>query len=238
METQLPTTAETKYVAYYRVSTSKQGESGLGLAAQQNAVNQCVRDPQLILASFTEIESGKKNNRQELEKAISYANAQSARLIIAKLDRLSRDQAFIHTLRNTGVDFICADMPDANTLTIGVFAAVGQHERETISKRTKEALHAKKLREPNWKPGTPANLTDEARMASLDTRRRNAQQNVNNRRAAALVRSLRERKDEAGNAPTWREIAEELNRHGFKTSRGGSFQATQAMRLFKPAIED
>ncbi|MFD1753566.1 recombinase family protein [Rufibacter sediminis] len=222
-----------QYVAYYRVSTAKQGESGLGIAAQENMVRNFTKCQDCIIASFIEVESGKKDQRPELERAITYAKTHQARLVIAKLDRLSRSAAFIYALRDTGVDFVCADMPEANALTIGIFAAMAQHERETISKRTREALQAKKALEPDWKPGTPTNLTEEARITSLETRKKKAKENENNRRAAAMVRSLRQRKDKDGNTPTWREIANELNRNGFKTSRGGSFQATQAMRLYR-----
>ncbi|GGK89570.1 recombinase family protein [Rufibacter glacialis] len=243
METQLAITPETKYVAYYRVSTTKQGESGLGLAAQQSAVKHCVKDPERILASFTEIESGKRNKRPQLAQAIAYAKKCRAVLVIAKLDRLSRNAAFIFMLQETGVDFMCADMPQANTLTIGIFAVLAQNERETISKRTREALQAKKAMDPDWKPGTPANLTQQGREASLATRRRDAQENENNRRAAAYIKQLRDNlvavTDENGKPTgekrqrTWREIAAQLNQDTYRTSKGGLFQATQVMRLYQ-----
>jgi len=131
-----------KYVAYYRVSTKKQGESGLGLEAQRTAVqrftNNCTN---CIVAEFTDIESGKNDDRTQLKQAIEAAKKHEAQLLIAKLDRLSRNAAFIFTLRDSQVDFICADMPNANRVTIGIMAVLAQDERERISQRTKAALH-------------------------------------------------------------------------------------------------
>lgn len=135
------------FVAYYRVSTAKQGRSGLGLAAQQAAVTAYLNGGVWSLAaSFTEIESGKRNDRPELAKAMARCRLTGARLVIAKLDRLSRDAAFLIGLQNAGVDFVAADIPDANRLTVGVLAVVAQEEREAISRRTKEALAAAKAR--------------------------------------------------------------------------------------------
>jgi DNA invertase Pin-like site-specific DNA recombinase len=119
-----------KYVAYYRVSTQKQGNSGLGLDSQRQQVQSFVNCTTCIIAEYTEIESGKNNNREQLLAAIATAKKEGAKLVIAKLDRLSRNANFIFTLRDSGVDFVCADMPDANTLTIGIFAVMAQHERE------------------------------------------------------------------------------------------------------------
>ena len=130
-----------KAVAYYRVSTPAQGRSGLGLEAQKAAVAELARQRDLILlAEFTEIESGKVNTRPTLAQAMHHARITNAVLVIAKLDRLSRNAAFLLTLRDSGVRFLAADVPDANDLTIGVLAVIAQAERETISRRTKEAL--------------------------------------------------------------------------------------------------
>ncbi len=148
------------YVAYYRVSTIKQGFSGLGLEAQREAIQRFLGNAPII-AEYTEIESGSKNNRAELDKAILHAKNDSATLVIAKLDRLSRNVSFIFALRDAKVDFICADMPDANTMTIGIFAVLAQHERELISYRTKAALQAKKAQ--GYTLGKPQNLTYDAR---------------------------------------------------------------------------
>ncbi|MDP1673886.1 MAG: recombinase family protein, partial [Burkholderiales bacterium] len=136
-----------KIVTYLRVSTNQQGSSGLGLEAQQAAVEAyAARIGAKIMRTFTEIESGKNNERPELTKALHLARVTGATLTIAKLDRLSRNAAFLLTLRDSGVRFVAADMPDANELTVGIMALVAQQEREAISKRTTEALAAAKRR--------------------------------------------------------------------------------------------
>jgi DNA invertase Pin-like site-specific DNA recombinase len=135
-----------KLVAYYRVSTARQGRSGLGLEAQRAVVQSYVDKGHHLVAEFTEVESGKRSDRPELAKAMNHARLTGAKLVIAKLDRLSRNAAFLLTLRDSGVDFICADMPEADPMTIGVLALVAQREREMISQRTKAALTAAKAR--------------------------------------------------------------------------------------------
>ena len=150
------TPARKQYTPYYRVSTQKQGASGLGLEAQQAAVRAFVADPAQLGTEYVEIESGKRNHRPQLLAAMAEARRTGATLLIAKLDRLSRNAGFIFALRDSGVEFVCCDMPDANTLTVGLFAVIAQHERETISKRTKDALAAKKARGAQL--GTPATL--------------------------------------------------------------------------------
>ena len=127
----------TKLVAYERVSTARQGRSGLGLEAQRKAIeNYANTKDATTLARFTEVESGRKNDRPELEKALQLARLTGATLVIAKLDRLSRNAAFLLTLRDSGVSFVAVDMPEANDLTVGIMALVAQQEREAISRRT------------------------------------------------------------------------------------------------------
>lgn len=218
-----------QYVSYLRVSTAKQGTSGLGLEAQRAAVAAFLNGAPL-LAEFVEVESGKKDRRPQLDAAIAAAKAKGAVLVIAKLDRLSRNAGFIFALRDSGADFICADMPDANTLTVGLFAVLAQHERETISKRTKDALAAKKAR--GEKMGTPANLTEAARSEGLQARQRNARENASNRQAAALIVSRR-----AQNA-SFNRIAFELNSLGFKARRGGTFNQKQCKLLYDRTIRE
>lgn len=131
----------TKAVAYYRVSTAAQGRSGLGLEAQKAAVASVAEQRGWqVLSEFTEIESGGKNDRPQLKQALHHAKITGAVLVIAKLDRLSRNAAFLLTLRDSGVKFIAADLPDACDLTVGVLAVIAQAEREAISQRTKAAL--------------------------------------------------------------------------------------------------
>lgn len=213
------------YVVYYRVSTQKQGASGLGLEAQRASVNSFLRNEGKTVAEFTDIESGKNNNRPQLRQAIDFCHQTGATLLIAKLDRLTRNIAFIFTLRDSGVSFVCADMPQANTLTIGVMASMAQHERELISERTRQALAQKK--KTGFRLGTPANLTQEASGRGLAVRQQNARQDPNNRRALALAQSMRQ------TGQPWTTIAKTLNDHGFRTRRGKLFQAVQVQRLLK-----
>ena len=143
-----------RFVPYYRVSTARQGQSGLGLEAQQKAVRDFLNGGAWeIVAEFVEVESGKKADRPELARALDACRKHKAKLVIAKLDRLSRNLAFIATLMDAGVEFIAVDNPHANKLTLHILAAVAEHEREAISERTKAALAAAKAR--GTRLGTP-----------------------------------------------------------------------------------
>lgn len=143
------------YIAYYRVSTDRQGRSGLGLEAQQQAVHDFLhgRGGELI-ASFMEVESGKRNDRPEIAAALAACRKHKAVLVIAKLDRLARNVHFISGLMESGVEFVAVDMPEASRLTIHILAAVAEHERVMISQRTKSALQAAKAR--GTKLGSPS----------------------------------------------------------------------------------
>lgn len=214
-----------RYIAYYRVSTNKQGASGLGLEAQRSAVQAFVRSEADILAEYTEIESGKTNTRAQLHAAIQQAQQEQAVLVIAKLDRLSRNAGFIFALRDSGVEFVCADMPDANTLTIGIFATLAQYERELISARTKAALAAKKAQ--GVRLGSPQNLTDAAREKSKQIRKEQARANERNRIAKHFACTLRLL------GKSLRKIAEELNTSGLRSSRGGKFYGSTVKHLLQ-----
>lgn len=216
-------TGPAKYVAYYRVSTRAQGDSGLELEAQRSAVAGFVKGT--IVAEFTEVESGKNNQRIQLAAAIDRAKKEGAVLVIAKLDRLSRNASFIFTLRDSGVNFQCVDMPDANTLTIGIFATLAQHERELISSRTKAALDAKRAQGAVL--GSPQNLTADAQRKGVAGNQRRALANENNRRASLMADMMYR------NGKNYTHIADELNRSGFRTATGCEFQATQVRRLIK-----
>lgn len=219
----LPTT--TSYVPYYRVSTARQGQSGLGLEAQRAAVAAFVADPAQLLGEYVEIESGKKNQRPQLLAAIDAARAVGATLLIAKLDRLSRNAGFIFALRDSGVAFVCCDMPDANTLTVGLFAVIAQHEREMISERTIDALTAKKARGAVL--GTPANMTSAAIAKSLNIRQENARTNQQNQQAARLAGLLH------AQGHKLQQIAQELNEGGYRTRRGKLFFSMSVQRLLQ-----
>jgi DNA invertase Pin-like site-specific DNA recombinase len=146
--------AARRFVAYYRVSTDRQGRSGLGLDAQQKAVTDYLNGGAWeLVGEFVEVESGKKSDRRQLARAVDACRKHKARLVIAKLDRLSRNLAFVATLMESGVEFVAVDNPHANKLTIHILAAVAEHEREAISERTKAALAAAKAR--GKRLGTP-----------------------------------------------------------------------------------
>lgn len=215
-----------KFVAYYRVSTKQQGRSGLGLDAQRASVQSYAKDGTL-LSEYTEVESGKRNDRPELAQAIAHARREGATLIIAKLDRLARSVGFIFALRDAGVRFIACDMPEANTLTIGLLATLAQHERELISERTKAALAAKKER--GFVLGSPQNLTPEATSRAANARRRRALENPANRRATELALLHRDR------GLSYEAIAEKLNANGHTARRGGKFYGRTVERLLKRA---
>ena len=219
------------FVAYYRVSTKQQGESGLGLEAQRKSVIGYVRDSALIVGEFTDIESGKLNQRVQLLKAIDYAQAHEARLVIAKLDRLSRNLTFIASLMESKVRFVCADTPDANEFTIHLLAALAQQERKLISERTKQALDQKRRQVGEWRQGAQSFLDPAVSAKAAQANRQRAADNRHNRKATELIRALLE----AGLSYT--EIARRLNGAGFLTARGCRFQATQVMRLAKKSID-
>tara|TARA_R110002096_G_scaffold398461_1_gene594600 strand:- start:358 stop:1002 length:645 start_codon:yes stop_codon:yes gene_type:complete len=209
-----------KYVAYYRVSTKRQGESQLGLKAQKHAVERFI-SPELIDKEFTEVETGtNKRYRPILNEAIDLCAKTGATLIIAKLDRLARNVSFVSSLMDSKVKFKAVDMPDANELTVHIMSAIAQHEAKVISKRVKEGLaqSTKKL-------GNPQNLTDEAKARGLESIRHKAKHNAHNKRALAFVSSL-----DYANLKL-REIADRLNVNGFKTSTGKEFGTTQVIRI-------
>jgi DNA invertase Pin-like site-specific DNA recombinase len=217
------------FIAYYRVSTAKQGLSGLGLEAQQAAVASFVKSQTgNLVAEYVEIESGKHDDRPKLEQAISAAAATGATLVIAKLDRLSRNAGFIFRLRDSGVSFIAADMPEANTLTIGILAVIAQAEREAISARTKAALAARRAR--GLSLGTPSNLTAAARARGPITRHQKAVSNQQNRQAAELIRLYTK------DGVSLRQIAAKLNAAGYKTRNGKQFSAMTVSRLLRLAV--
>ena len=211
------------HVAYYRVSTKQQGQSGLGLEAQRTQVSGFIGGKGQLVQEFVEVESGKRNSRPQLAQALAYAKQHRARLVIAKLDRLSRNAGFIFALKESGVDFVCADMPDANTLTIGIFATLAQHERELIGERTKKALAAKK--QQGFQLGSPQNMTALARQQGVAAIKAKAATNENNQRALLTIKGY------VNQGKTLQYIANELNAAGFRTARGQLFQRVQVQRL-------
>ena len=205
-----------RFVAYYRVSTDRQGRSGLGLDAQREAVaGQVSRAGGDIVADYTEIESGKRADRPELRAALAEAKRHRATLIIARLDRLSRNMAFIANLMDARVDFIACDNPHATRLTLHILAAVAEHEREMISARTKAALAIAKGR--GVKLGNPRPALARERAAATHRGRAD--------RFAGTVRDTIG--SMAAQGMSLRAIARELDRRGVPTARGGVWQAVQ-----------
>jgi DNA invertase Pin-like site-specific DNA recombinase len=198
----------TSYIAYYRVSTDRQGKSGLGLEAQQQAVADYLqRAAGALVEAYTEIESGKRKQRPQLAAALKACRKRKATLIIAKLDRLARNVHFISGLMESGVDFIATDNPHANRLMIHLLAAFAEHEREQISERTKAALAAAKRR--------GVILGKNGREVLAPQNRRKADQF-----AAALTVTVAEIK--AAGYCTVRAITDELNRRAIPTARTGA----------------
>jgi DNA invertase Pin-like site-specific DNA recombinase len=196
----------TKAVAYYRVSTDRQGKSGLGLEAQQSSVHSYAKINGIHLEQeFTEVESGKKNDRPVLQQALTYCRKHKAKLIIAKLDRLGRNLAFIAALMDSKVSFTAVDNPHANELMLHLLAAFAQHERKAISTRTKEALQAAKRRGVKLgQHGT--NVLSKANKEDAD------------RFAQKMTSILAELKSEG--IFTIRGVRDELNRRKIATYRG------------------
>ena len=212
-----------KFIAYYRVSTDRQGQSGLGLDAQRSAVMNHIAGQGELVAEFTEIESGKKSDRPQLTAALAVCRKQKARLIIAKLDRLARNVAFVANLMESGVEFLAVDNPHANKLMLHMLAAFAEHEREQISKRTKEALAAAKRR------GT--RLGNPRPDASLARGRTVIREHVAQRlaRVQPLILALREQ------GLTTRAIAQALNERGMLTARGKQWYSATVCNVLKAA---
>lgn len=215
-----------EYVSYIRVSTNQQEASGLGLEAQQTIINNFIKEGDIILKQFIEVESGKKsNNRPQLLQALNYCQQYGTTLLISKLDRLSRDASFILSLRDANIDFVCCDMPDANRFTIGIFALIAEQERQFISDRTKAALAELKRR--GKKLGNPQNLTQSAREKGVKVRKEKANSNQNNIRARAMVKTLLEKDF----FMSLKAIADALNANGFKTARGKAYFPATVKRI-------
>jgi DNA invertase Pin-like site-specific DNA recombinase len=217
-----------RFVSYYRVSTAQQGASGLGLEAQREAVSRHVAGAGgVIVADFTEIESGKKSDRPQIAAALAACRLRHATLVIAKLDRLARNVHFVSSLMESGVDFVACDNPHATRLIIHILVAVAENEREMISARTIAALAAAKARgvrlgNPNLKPGD--------RWASRVARQ--ARSDLSNAHAADVLPYI-ERARKAG-CTSLGELARALSACGIRTPAGGTeWRAVQVSRILR-----
>ena len=217
----------TKYVAYLRVSTQKQGFSGLGLESQREIIQNYLYDITPI-SEFIEVESGRKSNRPKLKEALDLCRKTGATLIVAKLDRVARNVSFLSSLLENDVEIVFCDFPQANKMVLHILAAISQYEAELIATRTRQALAAKKAR--GSKLGNPEHLLDkyeEALANSNKTNREKAKSNPNNKRAVAFLKVL------VGQDITLNQMAETLNKEGFVTSQGYQFSPSTVYKLIK-----
>lgn len=222
---------EGKFVAYYRVSTKRQGRSGLGLEAQKTAVADYLNGGRWKLAAeFTEIESGKRSDRPELAKALAMCSLYKAKLIVAKMDRLSRNLHFLTGLMESRIPFVAADMPDANELTVHILSAVAQAEAKAISARTKAALQAAKARGVvlGGDKGKMHKIYRIGNKASAEVRAQKARERVT--KLMVVIDDIRQQ-----GATSLRDIAAELNRRGITAPRGGEWSAAQVLRTMTTA---
>jgi len=220
--------ASGRFVSYLRVSTNKQGQSGLGLEAQRAAVTGYLNGGAgHLVAEVVEVESGRKAERPKLAEAIALCRAHRATLLVAKLDRLARNAAFLFSLRDSGIDFVACDMPDANRLTVGIMAVVAEAEAEAISARTKAALAAAKARGKKLGGfrGHAGSLEDAAYARAAHTAKANAR--------AADIAPLLARINPDG-ALSLRAVAAQMNAEGIPSPNGkGKWSAATVSRLVR-----
>ncbi|GAB3719654.1 recombinase family protein [Spirosoma flavus] len=217
-----------KYVLYFRVSTKKQGESGLGLEAQRSYIEHYYTGREII-AEFTDVRSGKTiHKRPELQKAIALCKKEGATLVVAKIDRLSRNtEQALSIYRDLNERLESCDIPNLDKFTLTLFMAIADRERELISIRTRQALEARRKRLGEWRASGPNEKKAAASVLGVRLNKELAADNENNRRA----KSVAEMMHKAGS--NYSQIATHLNGSGFKTARGCEFQATQVMRLLQ-----
>ena len=224
--------AEGGFVAYYRVSTKRQGASGLGLEAQQEAVRNYLNGGSWRLVDeVIEVESGKRSDRPKLEEALRLCRLHKATLVIAKLDRLARNVAFVSKLMEAGVEFVAVDFPQANRLTVHILAAVAEHEARAISERTTAALGRARARgvKLGGDRGHMPKIAPQGHAASLAVRRAKAQNRVID--LVPVIAGI-----QAGGAKTLQSIADALNARGIPTSQGKKWASTQVKRILDTAV--
>ena len=219
--------SDTCYVSYLRVSTQKQGYSGLGLEAQREIIQNHLYETTPI-TEFIEVESGRKKDRPKLKEALDLCRKTGSTLIVAKLDRLARNVYFLSSLLESDVEIVFCDFPQANKMVLHILSAISQYEAELTASRTKSALQANKAR--GCKLGNPEHLLgkhDQAIQNSIMTCKTKADNNPNNKRAVAMLRTLVKEEH------TLKEMADILNREGFVTSKGACFSKATVYKLIK-----
>jgi len=203
------------FIAYFRVSTDRQGQSGLGLEAQRKAVMDYLNGGNWkLVAEYTEVESGKRNDRPELADALDACRRQKAKLVIAKIDRLARNVHFISGLMESGVDFVAADMPEANKLTVHIMAAMAEYEREQISDRTKKALAAAKARGKKLGWSMPSRRQEQLEASRQGVKSTIAHADRFAENTLPIIREI-----QAAGITTLQGVAEALNARGVRTAR-------------------
>ena len=216
-----------QYVSYLRVSTQKQGYSGLGLEAQKEIIKNYLHDKTPI-AEFTEIESGRKTDRPKLKEALTQCRTTGATLIVAKLDRLARNVSFLSNLLESDVEIVFCDFPQANKMVLHILAAISQYEAELTAQRTKAALQAKKAR--GAKLGNPEHWMNQHKQAIANSNKTNsekAKKNPNNKRAVAFLKVM------ISQGKSLTEMTDILNSEGFVTAQGCKFVPATVRRLIK-----
>jgi DNA invertase Pin-like site-specific DNA recombinase len=214
-----------KYIGYVRTSTGKQV---LGLEEQKSRISQFITSNNDFLVDIvSEQESGKNNEREGLEIAVNLCVKNGYTLLFTKLDRLSREVEFLFTLRNKGVKLRCIELPELNTLTLGIFGSVAQWERELISSRTKRGLE--ELKKRGVKLGTPQNFTKEGRIKGLEVVKFNKTSNENWRRAKTFIEHFQMKNGYISLS----EISKALNVNGYKTRRGCFYSPCTVSRLLE-----
>lgn len=221
------------YVSYLRQSTSKQAASNLGVEAQREIIRKYLGDPSLIIREYVETESGRKSDRPRLAEALELCRQTHSVLICAKLDRLSRNVAFTSRLLESDVEIVFCDFPKANRLVLHIISSIAEYEAQLISERTRLSLQVKKSQ--GVRLGKPENLLGNHGRAianSVRTNKQKAAENENNRRASALIVSMRR----SGN--TYSQIARALNAQRFRTSQGCQFTPSSVRRLYRRSSGD
>ncbi|MFR9527522.1 MAG: recombinase family protein [Rikenellaceae bacterium] len=217
----------TTYVAYLRQSTQKQNISGLGIEAQREIIKNHIKEKPII-AEFVETESGRKNDRPKLAKALELCRKTKSVLVVAKLDRLARSVSFISRLLESETEILFVDFPTANKLVLHIISSIAEYEAGLISQRTKQSLKAKQARGATL--GKPENLSNNLEKAITNSRKTcqaKALSNPNNQRAAAMIKLLHKETTNLSH------IARQLNEQGFSTAKGGKFRGSQVRVLLE-----